>query len=78
MKRPKPEPGPLILEPKLTPLQTNILKLLAEGYDHQEVAAQLGYPSTRGVYDVLNTIFRRLAVPNSIAAVYKAAKLGLI
>ncbi len=61
----------------LSPRETQILKLLAQGFAQKEVAAQLDL-SYHTVCFHIRGAFKKLDVPNLTAAVAKATRQGLI
>ncbi|TWD79381.1 DNA-binding NarL/FixJ family response regulator [Kribbella amoyensis] len=61
----------------LSPRETAILKLVAEGYDTDEIAARLSY-SPRTVKNVLHGVTTRFQLRNRSHAVAYALKEGLI
>jgi DNA-binding NarL/FixJ family response regulator len=61
----------------LSPRETAILKLVAEGYDTDEIASRLSY-SPRTVKNVLHGVTTRFQLRNRSHAVAYALKEGLI
>ena len=61
----------------LSPRETQILKLLAQGFAQKEVAAQLELSYHTVCFHIRGT-FKKLDVPNLTAAVAKATRQGLI
>lgn len=64
-------------EPKLTPQELKVLRLVAEGLTNPEIGSRL-YLSRHTVKEYLSHAMRKLEVSNRIEAVRKAAELGLI
>jgi DNA-binding CsgD family transcriptional regulator len=61
----------------LTPRETEVLSLLAEGRSNAEIASQL-YLSTRTVDHHVSAILRKLRVPSRARASAEAARLGIV
>ena len=61
----------------LTPRETEVLRLVAEGHDTSEIAAQMCY-SERTVKNVLHDLTTRLQLKNRTHAVAYAMREGLI
>jgi DNA-binding NarL/FixJ family response regulator len=73
---PQPQPGAKV-EAVLTERETDVLRLIARGYMHSEVAGELRIsPHTVGSH-VKNT-YRKLAVNSAAAAVMRATQLRLL
>lgn len=75
-------PKPLVKQPQpmdsnLSGRETEILKLLAEGYSNQEIAAQLNV-SINTVKTHISNVYDKLNVNRRTQAVAKARELGLI
>ena len=60
----------------LTKKEKEVLTLIAEGFEQQEIAAQL-HISRNTVATHISHIYKKLEVPNAPAAINKAHKLGL-
>lgn len=69
-------PGPA-LEEELTPRETEVLQLLAEGYSNKAIAQQLAI-SEHTVKFHVNAIMSKLGAESRTAAVVQATRLGLI
>ena len=63
--------------PRLTPRQSEILAMLAEGLSNKEIGARLGLSERTAKFHV-NAIFNRLGTDNRAQAVAVAGRLGLI
>ncbi len=61
----------------LTPRETEVLSLLAEGQSNAEIAARL-FLSTRTVDHHVSAILRKLRVPSRARASAEAARLGIV
>jgi len=61
----------------LTPRETEVLRLVADGHDTSEIAAKLSY-SERTVKNVLHDLNTRLQLKNRSHAVAYAVREGLI
>lgn len=68
---------PRVELPELTPRESQVLKLLAEGYSNKEMAEKLAI-SPETVKDYLNGVYRKLNVRDRLAAVNEARSLGLV
>src|SRR5690606_5785440 len=72
-----PTPATLANPAMLTRREAQIVRLLAEGLTNQEIAGKL-YRSVRTVDHHVSSILSKLDVDNRVAAVQKAARLGLL
>ncbi|MBN9419927.1 hypothetical protein ABS71_17165 [bacterium SCN 62-11] len=63
--------------PRLSPRQTEILRLLADGLSNKEIGVHLGVTERTAKFHV-NAIFNRLGADNRAQAVALAGRLGLI
>jgi PAS domain S-box-containing protein len=70
------EPSPEATEPSLTPRQSEVLALLAEGKSTPELAAALGL-AEETVRNHIRQLLRRLGVHSRLAAVAYARRHGL-
>lgn len=73
---PRPQPGGKV-EAVLTERETDVLRLIARGYMHSEVAGKLGISAHTVGSHVKNT-YRKLAVNSAAAAVMRATQLRLL
>lgn len=64
-------------QPTFTPVQTQILRLISEGFSNREIAAQV-HLSENTVKSHVQEIFHRLEVRNRVEAAIRATKEGLI
>jgi DNA-binding NarL/FixJ family response regulator len=64
-------------QPSFTPAQTQILRLISEGFSNREIAAQV-HLSENTVKSHVQEIFHRLEVRNRVEAAIRATKDGLI
>jgi PAS domain S-box-containing protein len=71
------EPSPEATEPSLTPRQSEVLALLAEGGSTSEIAATLGL-AEETVRNHIRQLLRRLGVHSRLAAVAYARRHGLL
>lgn len=75
--------GPDLLRPKglgepvLTPRETDVIRLLAEGHDTAAIATKLCY-SERTVKAIVQAILTRLQLRNRVHAVAYAMRVGII
>lgn len=67
---------PHVEVPDLTPRESQVLALLAEGYSNREIAEKLEI-SPETVKDYLNGVYRKLNVRDRLSAVNEARHLGL-
>jgi len=63
--------------PAFTPVQTQILRLISEGFSNREIATQV-HLSENTVKTHVQEIFHRLEVRNRVGAAIRATKEGLI
>jgi len=70
-------PAETAVQPKLTPSQLTVLRLLAQGYSNQDIAAR-AHLSENTVKSHLREIFQRLDAGNRLEAVIKAVRLGVL
>lgn len=68
---------PAVEVPRLTPRETEVLNLLAQGRTNKAIAKQLGV-SPETVKDHLTGIYRKLEVRDRLSAVREAQGLGLL
>lgn len=75
----KPTAGwlPEVDMPELTPREGQVLDLLAQGLSNKAMARTLGL-SPETVKDYLNGVYRKLEVRDRVAAITRAANLGLL
>lgn len=64
-------------QPSLTARETEVLRLLSRGYSYSEVGDRLGI-SMHTVTSHIKNSYRKLAVHSGVAAVTRAAELGLL
>ena len=64
-------------EVRLTERETDVLRLIARGYTYARAAERLGL-SPHTVASHIKKIYRKLGVHSAVAAVMRAARLGLI
>jgi DNA-binding NarL/FixJ family response regulator len=64
-------------EPALTPRETEVLSLLAEGLANKEIAAQLSFSTHTAKFHV-ESILRKLEAANRAEAVKEGIRKGLI
>lgn len=64
-------------EPRLTPREIDILRLIARGHTYAEAALRLGL-SPHTVASHIKKAYRKLGVHSAGAAVMRAVQLGLI
>ena len=63
--------------PRLTPKETNVLKVIARGYSYKEAAEHLCI-SPNTIPNHIKNIYRKLQVHSRGEAVYEALRLGII
>ncbi len=61
----------------LTPVQLEVLKLIAEGKTHKEIGAQLFY-GFESIKNIMASVKRKLGAKNSLHAVHIAHQRGLL
>jgi DNA-binding NarL/FixJ family response regulator len=62
--------------PELTESERNVLKLMAQGYDNEEIAGQLSF-TVKTVRNYTSNIFSKLQVAGRAQAIIKAREAGL-
>lgn len=72
----RPEPAAEDKTPKLTPRETEILTLIADGKSNQEIAERL-FISEYTVKTHVSNLFRKLGINDRVQAVLHAFKIGL-
>lgn len=73
---PPGSPPPPLLDP-LTPRETEVLQLLAQGLPNKQIAQRLGISPNTVKFHV-NALFSKLAAASRTEAVIRASQLGLI
>ncbi len=68
---------PQVALPSLTPRETQVLALLAEGMSNKAIASELGI-SPETVKDYLENVFRKLEVRDRVSALRRATEMGLV
>jgi DNA-binding CsgD family transcriptional regulator len=68
---------PVALEESLTPQETRLLRLLAEGCSYQAAGGELGV-SINTVRNYIRNVYEKLQVHTKSAAVSRAMRAGLL
>ena len=74
---PRPRPAPAGLVEPLTPRETEVLQLLAQGLTNKTIAERLGISDHTAKFHV-NAILGKLGAQSRTEAIVQAARLGLV